>query len=119
MTDPSSGRTDGDGAELLRALDPDLNIFALANGVDLLHDEGGGPNRVLEWFSEGMERRIHLDPSGPGAVDLDIAARGRRGAGPPLRVRFETGVTATVLKPTLGRAVDAANALTPGTDADP
>ena len=44
-------------------LDPKLTVFALANGMDLAKGEG---YRRLEWFTEGLERGILLEPGAAG-----------------------------------------------------
>lgn len=47
--------------EPLLDLDPHLNIFALANGLDLLKNETGAPSRTVEWFRDGLERRVRIE----------------------------------------------------------
>ena len=96
----------------LQAIDPELNIFALANGVDLLRES---ERRVLEWYRDGMERRIHIEPSGDGGVDLAIGAGARREsdrARLDLVRAFRDGVAPGQLKGLLPEAIEAANALT-------
>lgn len=44
----------------LLEIDPELNVFALANGLDLLRNRRATPDRILEWYREGMDRRIHI-----------------------------------------------------------
>lgn len=99
----------------LQAIDPELNIFALANGVDLMREP---QRRVLEWYREGMERRIHIEPSGDvpaGGVDLAVGAGARRESD---KVRldlvraFREGVAPGELRGLLPEAIEAANALT-------
>lgn len=99
----------------LQAIDPELNVFALANGVDLLREPRG---RVLEWYREGMERRIHIEPSGDapaGGVDLAVGAGARRESDKVMldlvRV-FRTGAAPGELRSLLPEAIEAANALT-------
>ena len=111
-----SSRTGG----VLSEIDPDLTIFALANGLDLLRDPDGHPARVLEWYSEKMERRIVLTPAGgpssggpAGALDVAVAAEARLdGAKRELRRSFRTAVAPGQLKATLPEAIEAGNALT-------
>jgi hypothetical protein len=45
-------------------IDPKLNIYALANGLDLLKNRSGRPDRALEWYSDGMERRATIVAEG-------------------------------------------------------
>lgn len=42
------------------AIDSKLNVFALANGMDLSKGDG---YRRLEWFTEGLERGILVEAS--------------------------------------------------------
>jgi hypothetical protein len=63
-------------------VDRKLNVFALANGMDL---ERRGATRILGWYRDGLERRIRLEPgAGEGTwalrAEATRAARGR-GAG--------------------------------------
>lgn len=107
----------GGGAAVLQEIDPDLNIFALANGLDLLREPEG---RVLEWYRDGMERRIHIAPSREspdGAVDLEIGAGARRESDRVklyLRREYRDGVAPGELKGLLPEAIEASNALTRG-----
>ena len=102
------------GEELLLSLDPDLNIFALANSMDLLRDHDAPPDRVLTWFRDGFERRIHLRPAEAGGVDMEVAMEGRRdGQEARRREPFETGLLREAVRPALVRAIEAANELSP------
>lgn len=58
-------------------IDPELNIYALANGLDLLKNSSGRPDRTLEWYRDRMERRVR------------IVAR----AGPPPRYAVQVGAS--------------------------
>lgn len=58
--EPHSGT--GDRA-LFTAIDAKLNMFALANGMDLLK---GDADRRLEWFTDGMERGIVIEAATAG-----------------------------------------------------
>ncbi|MEJ2203892.1 MAG: hypothetical protein P8170_07265 [Gemmatimonadota bacterium] len=60
-------RPDVGGDSFFRILDPRLNIFALANGMDL--EKGGGVRR-LTWFRDGSERGIRLTESPDGIVSI-------------------------------------------------
>lgn len=104
---------DGTGPQPSRVpqgLDEVLNIFALANSVDLIHGEGR--DRVLEWYRDRGTRRIHLMCGDASSFDLDIAAEfSGGGARHEVRERFRTGVAAGEIKGLLVEAIDAANAL--------
>lgn len=54
-----------DDRALFTAIDAKLNMFALANGMDLLKDDAG---RRLEWFTEGMERAIVIEAATAGST---------------------------------------------------
>lgn len=111
----------GDGRErddtVFEAVDAHLNVFALANGMDLHRHAGPGSRRVLEWYRDGMERRIHLRADGDGTLVVEVEAEAkvdgtrRRGRRP-----FRTAVDATsqALGSALPEAVEAANALDRG-----
>jgi hypothetical protein len=111
-----SGSESPSPGAVLQEIDSDLNIFALANGLDLYRDPEDRPARVLEWYGDQMERRIVLTPvAGRSArgLDLAIGAESRREGRRHLLSRpFRTGVAPGELRDTLPRAIDAANALT-------
>jgi hypothetical protein len=116
MSDETAGSAAGDdpGGAVLREIDPDLNIFALANGLDLFRDPGGAPARVLEWYRDGMERRIHLTPSSvrAGALDVAVGALARReGVKIELRRPFQAAVAPSRLRTVLPQAIEGGNAL--------
>lgn len=109
MVDDNRNRGDG-GGEAFAPVDADLNIFALANGMDLFFDHADPPDRVLEWFRDGLERRIHLRPASGNAFDLEVAARGKiDGVRRERRQPFRDGVAPGQLKRLLVAAIDAAN----------
>jgi hypothetical protein len=58
-------------AGVFGSLDAKLTVFALANGVDLAKGEG---YRRLEWFTEGLERGILLEPCADNACRLVVMA---------------------------------------------
>ena len=100
----------------MQEIDPDLTLFALAEALDLHRDEDGGPNRVLEWYRDGMERRIVLRPAAAtpdGGLDVEVVAvvtieGDRHWTRRPLREGIAPGELRTVLP----KALEAANALT-------
>jgi hypothetical protein len=100
---------------VLEEIDPDLNIFALANGLDLLRDPGDRPARVLEWYREQMERRLVLTPSAEApdtAVDVELHVEARVDGQRRLLSRgFLEATPPGELREALPRAVEACNAL--------
>lgn len=100
---------------VLRQIDSDLTIFALANGLDLRRDEDP-PARTLTWYRDGMDRRIVLTPadaSDPGAVDVAVESEAR--VGPErraLRRPFREATELAALRALLPEAVDCCNDLT-------
>lgn len=102
----------GSGGDALAGVDVDLNIFALANGMDLFRDHTDPPDRVLEWFRDGLERRIHLRPAAAGTLDMEVAALGKiDGERRARRTSFRSSVATGELRGLLVEAIDAANAL--------
>lgn len=51
-------------------LDPKLNIYALANGMDLVKEP---TLRTLGWYREGLERGILIEAVAPGALSVTAA----------------------------------------------
>lgn len=101
----------------LEPLDSELTIFALANGMDLARERGGGPCRSLEWFREGLERTIRIEPDGEEAATVWVGARRGRRSEPgearrDLRRRVPMAELKAGLRPLLARALDEANRLT-------
>lgn len=102
-------------ADPLEPLDPDLTIFALANGMDLARERGDVPCRSLEWFREGLERAIRIEADGGVASVWVLARRGRRSqpgeARRELRGRVSIPELKEALRPLMNEALEAANAL--------
>ncbi len=63
MSDETHSGTGDRG--LFTAIDAKLNMFALANGMDLLK---GDADRRLEWFTDGMERGIVIEAATAGSA---------------------------------------------------
>lgn len=63
---PEEGRTQGP----FEVLDAKLNIYALANGMDLLKEP---TTRTLGWYREGLERGILVEASPDGTVSVTAA----------------------------------------------
>jgi hypothetical protein len=102
------GRPDGSGASAFEDLDPRLNVFALANGMDLAK---GPAYRRLEWYTEGLERAILIEHEPDGAFRLGVLSwptgsdeiRGRN--------ELAGGLSAEQVVRELHSAIDAANDL--------
>ena len=94
------------------AVDPKLTIFALANGMDLVKDDGF---RRLEWYRDGRERGIHVEATPDGALQVTVRAWSTGDAssvitgsqGPP----HAPEAMARNLSAILGQALEAANGL--------
>ncbi len=93
-------------------LDGKLNIYALANGMDLIKEPG---RRRLGWYREGMERAIDVEPSGDGTMSVTALcwktndpSTERRA---PQRERVPPEDLAAELSAILEAALEAANAL--------
>jgi hypothetical protein len=105
--------TDPDqGGDFFVDVDAALTVFALANGTDL--SKGPGYRR-LEWFSEGLERAILLEP-GTGSADearfsVKVLAWRSGHASELSEEVVEDGVAADFLSSVLSGAIDLANAL--------
>lgn len=52
-------------------VDPKLTIYALANGMDLVRDEG---MRRLEWYRDGRERGILVEATPDGTLRVTAQA---------------------------------------------
>jgi hypothetical protein len=111
-------KRDGTGQNTPRApqgLDEVLNIFALANSIELVR--GAERDRVLEWYRDRGTRRIHLLPGDPSSFDVDVTAEFTvKGVRREVRHRFRSGVTTGEIRALLAEAVAAANALLGGGD---
>ena len=112
--------SDGERGEMeapLLDIDPELNIFALANGLDLLRNQSRLPDRTLEWYRDGMERRIRLTAEAADRFRVTVEAS-RRKNGEPLLATAELRAAVTAaelsdeLRSLLAEGVEAANALT-------
>lgn len=63
------GAREGDGP--LERLDPTLNIYALANGMDLDKEPS---LRRLRWYRDGLERGIVLEAGTDGSVSVSAVS---------------------------------------------
>jgi len=106
MTNDTHHRSSGGG--LFDGIDPRLNVFALANGMDLAK----GPDfRRLEWFTEGKERGILIEPDGEAsfrarAITWATGSQEIRGG-----AEIGDGLSAEDLVKQLSDAIETANGL--------
>lgn len=112
-----SGDGDDRGRTIFEQIDPDLNIFALANGLDLYRDRSNRPDRVLEWYRDGMVRRARIVAVEVDRLDVHYgAARRATGDGPhgwwPLAESLDGPTLVSSLRSLLADAVARANDLT-------
>lgn len=91
-------------------IDPNLTVFALANGLDLAKSEG---HRRLEWFSERLERGLVIEAAGPERFDLSAIAWPSGEPEARSEVSIAEGIDASELKAALSKAIETANALQP------
>jgi hypothetical protein len=105
---PEAGGTAGPFA----ALDAKLNIYALANGMDLVKEPG---LRTLGWYREGLERGIVITASPTGELSVTAACwktsdpTARRTA--PQHDGIAPDELAERITPILEAALEAANGL--------
>ncbi|MDX1492653.1 MAG: hypothetical protein R3253_01165 [Longimicrobiales bacterium] len=97
-----------DPTDRFDAVDSNLTVFALANGIDLVKGEG---HRRLEWFSEGLERGIVIEVRGDGAFDVTALTWRGRSPGRRSEAVVAEEVPAPGLRDTLAQAIDTANGL--------
>jgi len=89
------------------AIDPKLNMFALANGMDLAKGED---YRRLEWFTEGLERGILIRIADDGAYDL-AALAWRTSKAEQFSTEGAGGLAPAALSQVLMDAIEIANGL--------
>lgn len=86
---------DGGAAGSFGSIDPKLNVFALANGMDLTKNP---TQRRLEWFTEGLERAIVIERDGDAAFSVAV-------------VSWRHGSTEITERASLGEAVPASEVI--------
>jgi len=95
-----------------RDLDAKLNIFALANGMDLKRTES---RRRLEWHRDGLERGILFEEGPGGTLDVSALAWNHGDASSLRKTTVRAGLDAATaahsLTALLAETLDAANAL--------
>ncbi len=90
------------------AIDSRINVFALANGMDLIK---GSDVRRLEWFTEGLERGILIEADGDGAFHVGVLSWPTGSTEISARVTAGEGLSAEELIASLRTAIDTANRL--------
>src|SRR5688572_30353745 len=114
MTDARSGGAERRPAAPMEIVDRKLNVFALANGMDL---DRRGEARVLGWYREGLERQVRIEPGeadGRWAVRAAAAPDSRVSEGEMVRTlesALDPDEMIARFKELLAGAMDAANAL--------
>lgn len=109
--DPGRRQGNGGGGPF-EVLDPKLNIYALANGMDLTKEPS---SRLLGWYRDGLERGILLESGPDGTVSVtalcwktnDLASTRRA----PHREAVSAEALAADLSVVLESALQAANSL--------
>ena len=90
------------------AIDPKLNMFALANGMDLTK----GPDfRRLEWFTDGLERGILIEADADDAFRVGVLSWPTGSTEISARASAGAGLSAEELIKGLQTAIDKANEL--------
>jgi hypothetical protein len=112
MSDTRSAGSGSRPAGSMEAVDRKLNVFALANGMDL---DRRGEVRVLGWYRDGMERCVRLEPAEGGTWAVRAAAaRDSRQEGEVVRTlesALDVEQILTRFKELMAGAMDAANAI--------
>lgn len=89
-------------------IDPTLNVFALANGMDLKKDPAA---RRLEWYSDGCERGIVISVQDAERFRVDVAMWSRGSEEAEERTELASELAASDVTRLLHSAIDAANGL--------
>ena len=103
--------------DVLQSLDADLNIYALANGMELIRNRGETPDRVLTWYSDGAERQIIVtahgeEPSQAVDVFVGVGGGGLQHRPPEHTEPYREAIAPGELRRLLDGAVELANGLT-------
>lgn len=105
MTEGSQPDAGGRGFE---AIDAKLNVFALANGMDLTRTDG---SRRLSWFNDGRERGLRIEAVGSESYAVEAMAWHTKAPGDATSGTVTESVAQTELMATLEAAIEHANAL--------
>lgn len=97
-----------DGHDPFEVIDPKLNVFALANGMDLGR---GAQYRRLEWFTEGFERGILIEQDTQGAFRLEVLSWPTGSEEIRSRTEVAAGLSPEALIQALEPAIETANGL--------
>lgn len=101
-------KPEAEGGEPFEAIDPRLNVFALANGMDLTR----GPDfRRLEWFTEGLERGILIAAQPGGSFRIKVISWQTGSTELRGQTDLGDGLSADDLGGMLEGAIDSANRL--------
>lgn len=105
----NAGRTEGANDDAPFAeIDPRLNVFALANGMDISKGEG---YRRLQWFSEERERAILIEVEDDDTYEIHILSWPADDPDDRKQSRLGNGLNVRDLFVALAGAIDAANGL--------
>lgn len=58
----------------LRQLDPDLNSFATAQDLEVVHNYHNMPNRLVKWSRDGIQRLIQISLDGQDKILFALSA---------------------------------------------
>jgi len=89
-------------------VDPKLTVFALANGMDLTKSE---EHRRLEWFHDGLERGMRVEPAAGGTFRVTAMAWKRKREDEALTADLGQTVAVDALFALLDDGINATNAL--------
>lgn len=89
-------------------IDARLNVFALANGMDLTK---GAAHRRLEWFKEGLERGIRIDAEAAGSFGVRVMSWRTGAEESNAESSVGSGLTAEAIGLLLSDIIETANAL--------
>lgn len=103
------GRGEAERARPFDGIDPKLNMYALANGMDLAKEPR---QRRLEWFTEGLERAIVIEAESDDGVFRVGVVSWRTGTDEIVAsASVGGGLSATDVMVLLDPAIETANAL--------
>jgi len=106
MSDAERPGTTGGGP--FEGIDPKLNVFALANGMDLSKRP---ERRRLEWFTEGLERGIVIEAEEGGRFRIHVESWRTGSEEVESRASVGGGLSVADLTSILQSAIEQANGL--------
>ena len=101
-------RVPGTGENVFEAIDPKLNMFALANGMDLIKADG---SRRLIWFMGGLERGLEIVVGPNGDFAVTGSAWPTKSPDDATTTFLSDSVTDSDLTATLEQGIEVTNAL--------